>query len=79
MARERDELMRQLAVYGNVGMNFACAVLIGFALGWLADEKLLAGRTTPWLTFLGLGLGIAAAFRSLWALTKTDAERNERD
>ena len=81
MPEKQSELIRQLAVYGNVGMQFACSILIGFALGWLADEKLFAGRTTPWLTFLGLALGIAAAFRSLWAITKIgqDGERDERD
>ena len=67
---EQSELMRQLAVYGNVGMNFVCAVLVGFALGWLADNELFSGSTTPWLTFIGLALGIAAAFKSLWSLTK---------
>ena len=79
--KEQSETMRQLAVYGNVGMQFACSILVGFALGWLADNKVLAGRTTPWLTFLGLALGIGAAFRSLWAITKIgqDGEHDGRD
>lgn len=67
---QQDDLMRQLAVYGNVGLNFACAVLVGFGLGLLADTKLFSGQTSPWLTFIGLALGIGAAFRSLWALTR---------
>ena len=81
MAKGQSEIMRQLAVYGNVGMQFACSILVGFALGLLADNTLLAGRTTPWLTFLGLAVGIAAAFRSLWAVTKIgrDAGPDGRD
>lgn len=79
MPTKQSEFMRQLAVYGNVGMQFACSILLGFALGWLADNKLFSGRTAPWLTFLGLALGIGAAFKSLWAITKMQDGRDERD
>ena len=51
-------------------MTFVFSVLIGFGMGWALDNKLFAGKTAPWLTFIFFGLGIIAGFRSLWALTK---------
>ena len=71
MSEERREIVRQLAVYSNAGMTFVFSVLIGFGMGWALDNKRFAGRTAPWFTFIFFALGIAAGFRSLWALTKT--------
>ena len=70
VSEEPKEIVRQLAVYGNAGMNFVCAVLVGFAVGWALDNKVFSGNTAPWLTFFGLALGIAAGFRSLWKLAE---------
>ena len=70
MSEELREIVRQLAVYSNAGMTFVFSVLIGFGMGWALDNKLFAGKTAPWLTFIFFGLGIIAGFRSLWALTK---------
>ena len=68
--RGTQGIVRQLAVYSNAGMTFVFSVLIGFGMGWALDNKLFAGTTAPWLTFIFFGLGIIAGFRSLWALTK---------
>ena len=70
VSEERREIVRHLAVYSNAGMTFVFSVLIGFGMGWVLDNKLFAGQTAPWLTFIFFGLGIVAGFRSLWALTK---------
>lgn len=76
MSEERQEIVHQLSVYGNVGLTFVAAVLLGFGAGWAADNRLFSGGTAPWLTLAGLAVGIAAGFRSLWALTRT--VRNDR-
>jgi len=76
VSEERQEIVHQLSVYGNVGLTFVAAVLLGFGAGWAADNRLFAGGTAPWLTLAGLVVGIAAGFRSLWALTRT--VRNDR-
>ncbi len=70
MSEERREVIRNLAVYSNAGMTFVFSVLIGFGIGWALDNKVFDGKTAPWLTFIFFALGIAAGFRSLWALTK---------
>lgn len=70
MSEERREMFRLLASHGHVGLTFAFSIMIGFGMGWYLDEKVFDGRTSPWLTFIFLGLGIAAGFRTLWRVVR---------
>ncbi|MDD2463440.1 MAG: AtpZ/AtpI family protein [Desulfobulbus sp.] len=70
MSDERREMFRQLAVYSQVGMTFAFSIIIGFGMGWALDNKVFGGKTTPYLTFIFLALGIIAGFKNLWELTR---------
>lgn len=70
MSETRKEIFRQLGVYSHVGMSFVLSIFIGFGIGWYLDNKLFDGKTAPYLTFIFLGFGIAAAFRNLWQITK---------
>jgi len=56
----------------SIGMTMVLATVIGLAGGYYADRWL---GTSPWLTLVGLGLGIVAAFVSLFRAAK-GAERN---
>lgn len=58
-----------------VGMTMVLATVIGLAAGYYADRWL---GTSPWLTLIGLGFGIAAAFVSLFRAVKA-AERRLDD
>jgi ATP synthase protein I len=51
----------------NVGITLVISTFIGLAGGYYADRWL---RTAPWLTMIGLGVGIAAGFVNLFRLTK---------
>jgi ATP synthase protein I len=51
--------MRAMGPYLSLGWNFAVTVGLGLLAGWWLDRKL---RTGPWLTVIGIALGIAAAF-----------------
>jgi len=62
---------KALAELSTVGITLVLATVIGLAVGYYADRWL---GTSPWLTMLGLGLGIAAGFVSLFRTVK-DAER----
>lgn len=42
----------------SLGLTLAACVVVGFGLGWLADQPL---RTFPGFALLGMALGIAAA------------------
>jgi len=70
MSDERREMFRQLAVYSEVGMSFVFSIVVGFAMGWALDNKVFGGKTSPYLTFIFLGLGIIAGFKRLWELTR---------
>jgi ATP synthase protein I len=58
-----------------VGMTMAVAIVLGLAGGYFLDRWL---GTSPWLTLIGLGLGIVAAFVSFFRAVKA-AERRLDD
>ena len=40
--------------------------------GIYLDQKVFDGRTSPWFTFIGLALGIAAGYKSLFEVLWRD-------
>jgi ATP synthase protein I len=65
--------------HSTVGLEFALSVILGLFGGRWLDQEL---GTDGWLTFIGLGFGIAAGYRSVWrALDRAnrDADREERE
>jgi ATP synthase protein I len=50
-----------------MGVELVVATCLGGGLGWLADRKL---GSLPWLTFLGVVLGIAAGIRNTLRLAR---------
>jgi ATP synthase protein I len=59
--------MRELAYYSSLGFSVALSIFIGLGIGVWLDGKF---DTTPWLTLIFLGLGIAAAFRNIGLAVK---------
>jgi ATP synthase protein I len=59
---ETRQRFRELAFYSSLGFSVALSIFIGLALGLYLDRKF---DTTPWLMFIFLGFGIAAAFRNI--------------
>ncbi|OGR00301.1 MAG: F0F1-ATPase subunit [Deltaproteobacteria bacterium RIFOXYD12_FULL_55_16] len=68
MSTNRKDTLRLLAQFSNVGMTMAFSIFIGVGIGYYLDHKVFAGRTSPWLTLIFLGFGVAAAFRNLYAM-----------
>lgn len=62
---------KSLAELSTVGITLVLATVIGLAAGYYADKWL---GTSPWLTMIGLGFGIAAGFVSLFRSVRA-AER----
>ncbi len=54
--------------YSAIGLEMAACVLLGHFGGQYLDERF---RTKPYLSYSGLGVGIAAAFYTLYRLVKT--------
>ena len=67
MDDETKKLIRTLGYFSTVGLSMAFAIGIGAILGYYLDKKF---GTNPWLFFVFLGFGIAAAFRNLYLMYK---------
>ncbi len=66
MPGARSEWVQLLANYGHIGFTFVACIVIGMGGGILLDQKVFAGKTSPWFTFIGLAFGIAASFKTLF-------------
>jgi len=62
MKRETRRSIRELAYYSSLGFSVALSIFIGLFAGVYLDGKF---DTTPWLTLIGLGFGIAAGFKNI--------------
>ncbi|MBW1701745.1 MAG: AtpZ/AtpI family protein [Deltaproteobacteria bacterium] len=67
MDEDLKKTIRTLGFLSTVGLSMALAVGIGALTGYYLDNKF---GTTPWLFFVFLGLGIAAAFKNLHLMYK---------
>ncbi|PIP36554.1 MAG: F0F1 ATP synthase subunit [Desulfobacterales bacterium CG07_land_8_20_14_0_80_52_14] len=62
MNLETRRWIRDLTYYSSLGFQIALSIVIGLAIGVYLDRRFQSG---PWLTFIFLALGIAAAFRNI--------------
>ncbi|MCS7150277.1 MAG: AtpZ/AtpI family protein [Caldimicrobium sp.] len=84
--REKKEsnLKFLLTVLGEsftIGIAVIGSILAGAITGWLIEEKLLQGRTSPWLTTLFIILGAIGGIKNLIYYSKRrmkEVDRNER-
>lgn len=51
-----------LAYYSSLGFSVALSIFIGLFAGVYLDRWF---NTNPWLTMIGLGLGIAAGYKNI--------------
>ena len=65
MDNETKRLIKTLGYLSTVGISMALSVGIGAVVGHYLDNKF---NTHPWLFFIFLGFGIAAAFRNLYVM-----------
>jgi ATP synthase protein I len=68
------ESWRSALVVGSIGIEMAVAIGFGWWLGSSLDEGL---GTAPWLMYLFLVLGSAAAFRGLWRTARKHWPRDD--
>ena len=67
MEKDTKKLIRTLGYLSTVGLSMALSVGIGALIGHYLDTRF---QTGPWLFFVFLGFGIAAAFRNLQIMYK---------
>ena len=66
--------LKDIGVYGTVGLEFGLSVIVGLFFGQWLDGKL---HTGPWLLLVGMGFGTAAGIRTL--LRTAEKARKEID
>jgi ATP synthase protein I len=74
-ARIDRKQIQILGTYSYIGIFFGVAVCLGVFAGHWADRR---WHTDPWLTIVGLGIGLAAGFRELYRLSKKALKEEER-
>lgn len=62
MKKETRLWLRELAFHSSLGLSVALSIFIGLGIGVYLDRRF---DTQPWLMFVFLGLGIAAAYRNI--------------
>jgi len=67
MDEDLKKTIKDLGFLSTVGLAMAFSIALGALSGFYLDRWL---GTRPWLFFLFLGFGIAAAFRNLYILYK---------
>ena len=73
MGPEQRSQLKTAGRVGSVGLELVIATLLGYFGGSWLDGKL---GTTPYLTYVGLALGIFAGFKGLYDLAKrTDLDK----
>lgn len=70
MSGNRKEMLRLLSQFSTIGMTVAFSIFIGVGFGYFLDHKVFGGRTSPWLTLIFLGFGVAAAFKNLYHMAR---------
>ena len=68
--------LKAFARIGAVGIELALSTVIGLLAGRWLDGKL---STSPYLTLVGLLLGVIAGFRSLYLAAKQSQRQPPRD
>ncbi len=72
---DNRKLIHVMSTYSYIGIFFGVAVCIGLFAGRWADRR---WHTEPWLTLTGTLIGLAAAFRELYRLSKKALKEEER-
>ncbi len=62
MKRENLRWIRELAYHSSLGLSIALSIFIGLGIGVYLDRRF---ESSPWLTLIFLGFGIAAGFRNI--------------
>jgi F0F1-type ATP synthase assembly protein I len=67
LGRESAKQLKKLGPVLTLGIEMGASIAIGFLGGRFLAEKLGTG---PWLQWVGLVFGIAAAFKSLYTVAR---------
>ena len=67
ISEQTREYLKLLARVSSMGLAMALAIVLGLGAGMAVDHYF---GTKPWGFFIGLGMGLVAAFRNLYIIAK---------
>jgi len=76
MADDKRQLMRSLGFLSSLGICMVASSFIGLFIGYYLDKWL---GTSPWMTLIWLGFGIASGFRNIFILTRRAMRELEQE
>ena len=76
MADDKRQLIKSLGFLSSLGISMVAASFIGLAIGYHLDKWL---GTSPWMTLIWLGFGIASGFRNIFILTRRALREQAED
>jgi ATP synthase protein I len=76
MTEDNRQLMRSLSFLSSLGISMVASSFIGLFIGYYLDKWL---GTSPWMTLIWLGIGIASGFRNIFILTRRALREQEQD
>ncbi|MDT8442203.1 MAG: AtpZ/AtpI family protein [Desulfuromonadales bacterium] len=77
MDDDKRQLIKSLGFLSSLGISMVAASFIGLFIGYQLDRWL---GTSPWMTLIWLGFGIASGFRNIFILTwRALREQNEEE
>ena len=76
MAEDNRQLIKSLSFLSSVGISMVAASFIGLFIGYSLDKWL---GTSPWMTLIWLGIGIASGFRNIFILTRRAMREEDQD
>ena len=76
MADDKRQLFKSLGFLSSLGISMVAASFIGLAIGYYLDKWL---GTSPWMTLIWLGFGIASGFRNIFILTRRAMREQEEE
>ena len=76
MADDKRQLMRSLGFLSSLGICMVASSFIGLFIGYYLDKWL---GTSPWMTLIWLGFGIASGFRNIFILTRRALREQDQE
>jgi len=73
-------LLEVLAESFTIGIAVVSSIIAGAVVGWLIEEKLLHGRTSPWITTIFIIFGAIGGIKNLlWYAKKRTKDIGKND
>jgi len=72
----KNTILGRIITHGSIGIQIGFAIGIGVIAGVYLDKWL---HTGPWLTLLGLLVGLVSGFAKLYQIGKEFGNRNHRE